>query len=200
MGIQHSLAIKIANAVLFQIGWFFCVLGSSLVAYAATVLCLVAHFILLKNYSDRFPWVLEILWIWAILLIGIVTESIFFSSGILVYEYQSVDSSFIVLPPAWLLCLWLLFATALRLSLAFMLQKMTLAIALGGALTPFSYWSGALLNSQVDLVIPAISSLLYIALAWAIVFLILFYLLRLFGFLEREIRGSKISQSALEQL
>lgn len=138
---------------------------------------------------------LEILWIWAILLIGIVTESVFFSSGILVYEYQSVDSSFIVLPPAWLLCLWLLFATALRLSLAFMLQKMMLAIALGGAFTPFSYWSGAFLNSQVDLAIPAVNSLLYIALAWAIVFLILFYLLRLFGFLEREIRSSKLVSS-----
>ncbi|NRB55717.1 MAG: DUF2878 domain-containing protein [Salinicola sp.] len=117
------------NALLFQGGWFLCVLGGSLWAIAATPLILLVHWRWLARPGEWRWWL-------GLLLAGIVVDGTLVAAG-------GIEMGGAL--PIWLWALWLLFATTLHHCLAWLWRYRALAIACGALGGPLSYLSGAAL-------------------------------------------------------
>lgn len=153
-----SLPILAANAALFQLGWFACVLGGDGVALAALLLLLPAHAVL--TGTDWREWRLLLL----VALTGLATDSLLALAGIFTFERPSAG-----LIPLWLLCLWVLFATTLRHSLAWLRPRPGLAALFGAVAGPLSYLAGSEL-APVTLAQPLALTLSVLALVWGVLF------------------------------
>jgi len=122
------------NALVFNISWLVCVLGGSLVALPAAVLVIAIH---LRFFSGNRS---EILLIMLVLLLGVVVDSFFIRSGLLV----APDGS--LWPPLWLVCLWGLFATTLNHSLKWFQSYLGIAVVVGGIAGSTTYFAGTRLT------------------------------------------------------
>jgi hypothetical protein len=157
---------NIANALLFQLGWFACVLGGDFVAFTATLLVLVLHKLFFVN--SRAEWYLIVI----AGFIGLIVDNLIAMQGILVFESPSLFNI-----PVWLACIWVLFATTLNHSLAWLKNRYLAASALGAISAPMSYLAGSKLTA-VTLAEPAMTSLMIIGACWAIMLPIFFFLLK----------------------
>lgn len=148
------------NAVLFQLGWFACVLERGIIAVALTLLILFAHGWLQK--PSRGEWRA----IGLIAGIGTVQDVILMQLDVMRFDTHPW-------PPLWLVCLWLLFATTLNHSLRWLSQRWLLAAALGAIAGPLSYLAGERLGalSLNHAMLPLL------AFAWALGLPLFYYLL-----------------------
>ena len=147
---------KLINAALFQLGWFACVLGGDVIAFVVTVAILCIHELFIVN--KRYEWSL----IAIIAVTGFIIDNALSLFG--VFSFQSPSLLYI---PLWLMCLWVLFATTLSHSLAWLKDRLWLAALLGGVSGPMSYLAGSKL-ADVALSSPPLFSLVTISLCWAI--------------------------------
>jgi hypothetical protein len=154
------------NGLLFQLGWFACVLGGDSWALIATTIIFVVHqvFFVTKNS--------EWLGISAIVFIGFIVDNML--AYFQVFQFQSATLFNI---PIWLLCIWALFAATLVHSLSWLRQNLLLSIVLAAFAGPASYLAGSKLASVI-LLDPLWISLLPIAICWSILMPLL---LRLMG-------------------
>lgn len=121
---------QLANALLFQLGWFTCVLaGDSLWLLLGGVI-LLAHFRWIGRWTDEGPMIV------GITLVGVALDSFLHWLG--VFQFQQVS----LLIPLWLMLLWALLATTLRHCLAWSARPWWLAVLLGGLGGPLSYYAG----------------------------------------------------------
>lgn len=152
----------IINFLLFQLGWFACVLGG---AYDQTLLaCLVATLIIAYHLYRAADAMQELRLLIFALIIGLVFESIITAQGFARYYH---GQHFDVIAPVWMILMWPLFATTLNLSMRWLKTLAPLLIALIGALlVPLAYYAGNRLGAVVydDLVV----SMSLIAIAWAL--------------------------------
>ena len=92
---------RLLNALIFQLGWFACVLGGDLLAVSVTATILFVHgqfFVLARR-----EWLLIV----GVALVGIFLDGVWVFSGVLDFpQAQSII-------PIWLVCLWVIFATSL---------------------------------------------------------------------------------------
>lgn len=158
-----SLAAKLANAILFQLGWFACLLYGESLAIAITLLLLAIHQWLMR------PRMGEWLLITIVGSAGLVCDSLLTVFG--VFTFQASGIGFI---PTWLLCLWLLFATLLRHSLNWLQSRPLLAALLASVAGPSSYLAGAQI-AGVGLADPLYLTLPLLALYWALLMPALFW-------------------------
>lgn len=155
---------RMVNFVLFQAGWFACVLGGAYglagtpVAVAAA---LIAVHILLFSANRR----REVSLVLMVALIGFCMDSANLACGVFALRDEP---RFPYLCPPWLTALWGLFATTLRGSLGWLAGRYGLAALLGAAGGPLSYWGGAELGA-VTLPAAEARSLVALAAGWAIV-------------------------------
>jgi hypothetical protein len=145
----------LANAGLFQLGWFACVFGAQrpwllLVAVA----CLLAH--LLWIDPTRSEWRLISL----TMLAGWLLDSTLLNLGL--FDFAGAAT----VAPLWLALLWALFATTLRHCLAWTAQPWWRASLLGALGGPLSYLAGAEL-AGVGMPLGLWPSLLVLGLIWA---------------------------------
>lgn len=132
---------KFANFMLFQIGWFACVLGGAYQlpwAGTAVALAIVAWHL----YTARQPRV-ELGLIAAAAAIGLVFDSALVAAGWLAYPSGLLHPS---LAPHWIIAMWMLFATTLNSSLGWLQRVPWLAVPLGAAAGPLAYLGGAALG------------------------------------------------------
>jgi len=128
------------NAGLFQLGWFCCVLGGSIVALLATPLILAVHF---RVIVPRYQRLRELRWLAGFLALGMVVDgSLALAGGYGSTEVPSEWQAWLPLP-VWLWCLWPLFASTLHHALAWLWRHPWLAAACGAISAPLSYYSGA---------------------------------------------------------
>ena len=155
------------NALLFQTGWFACVLGGDAIALLSLVLiCFIhARFFVAK----RSEWILITL----VLLCGICVDNILAWQGI----FSFGDHLNVLLIPLWLACLWALFATTLLHSLSWLNNRLLLASAFGALLAPLSYLGGGKL-AGVQLMEPTLLSLIVIGFCWALLMPLFFIVAR----------------------
>ncbi|MES2822999.1 MAG: DUF2878 domain-containing protein [Pseudomonadota bacterium] len=158
--------VKIFNAIGFQVGWFVCVTTSNLLSLTFTTIFLAIHLLLIRFYSKEFFLKKEIYWLLIILTIGFLVEMLLFSLGILYEEIQTPYLTYFITSPLWIICLWVLFATALRISLAFLFNRPLLAYLATALMAPWSYFAGSHLNEQVDINKPILLSLAIISMVW----------------------------------
>ncbi len=155
--------LRISNFLLFQAGWFACVLLGDAWAVATTLTIVLVHCLWVVRFSE-ISVSRELSWILCVLFCGLLLESLYFGAGILVRQ----DG--ITFPPIWLLCIWVLFATVIRFSLAWLRARLLLAAICAAISGPSSYYAGALMNVKVDIGQPIVFSLVFIGIIWLLVF------------------------------
>lgn len=178
----------ILNIVLFQAGWFACLLLSGIYPVLITAIILCAHYTIVVPKTQRFP---ETVLLFKALVIGFLLEVFYLYFGILVKV--GGESPLSLLPPVWLLLIWVLFATTFRHGLLWLKHKPWLSALFAAVAAPISYYSGAALNTAMDLGESTGVSLLVIAISWALVFPLLMLLI---GSTKLEVETSKASNDS----
>ena len=152
----------ITNLLLFQLGWFACVLGGAydhvLVGSMIALAVIAYHFYRATDAAQ------ELRLLILALIIGLVFESIVSSQGLARYNH---GQAFDLIAPLWIILMWPLFATTLNLSMRWLKGLSPLLIALIGALfAPLAYYAGNRLGAvEYD---NFTLSMGIIAIAWAI--------------------------------
>jgi hypothetical protein len=151
----------IRNFLLFQTGWFACVLGGAyqlpLLGSAIAVFIIALHLWLASDAMAE----LKLLLI--SLIIGLLFESL-----MVMLKLAHYDSGILLtgMAPYWMILMWPLFATTLNVSMSWMKRLAPLLVGLLGAvLAPFAYFAGAGMQAVVFDDMPL--SLIMIALGWA---------------------------------
>jgi hypothetical protein len=130
-----KLCFIIANVLLFQIGWFVCILGGDVWALVFTGAALAGHFWFSPcRRNDLVALILAV-------GIGLIHDSLLMA---LVY-IKFVETTH--LPPLWLVCIWGLFGISMLHSLNWLYQRFWLAAGLGIIAGPLSYLAGVSLST-----------------------------------------------------
>lgn len=146
----------VLNGLLFQLGWFACVLGGDGLALLSTALILAVHqkFLL----TNRREW----------LVIATVTAAGFGVDNSLAYfDVFQFQTARLINIPIWLLCIWTLFASTLLHSMAWLRHRLLWSIVLAAVAAPASYLAGSKM-APVVLLEPVFLSLWPIAVCWAV--------------------------------
>lgn len=175
-----GISIHIYNIVLFNIGWFCCVLMGNTIGLLSTAVISWLH-IQFVSGEQR-----ELSFMALVVMIGVVCDSLMFSTGILVAPSDAITSW---LPPFWMILLWWLFATTINHSLGWLQDRLLLACILGAVAGPLTYYGGAKL-SNITIGQPLWLSLTVLSIAWAIVMPLLLVLAKNYGL--REETGLKL--------
>ena len=158
---------KLINYLLFQAGWFVCVLGAAAghpwaAAVAGFILVLV-HLALVRNRGQ------EGLLLLLSLLLGICVDAFHIHTGVLSFPIGSIHPA---LPPLWILALWLQFAMTLHYSLGWLTGRYILGAFLGGVSGALAYWAGVRFGAAL-FTADLFRCLLQIGLSWAVVMVLL---------------------------
>ena len=145
------------NYLLFQLGWFVCVLGGNKIALAATAVILAVHLLWVGS------WAMEQQLLAVTFFLGCALDS--FLGNLAIVQFHQNDESRIL--PLWLACLWLIFATTLRHSLDWSRTHRLYGAVLGFVGGPLSYYAGSQLN-EITLAQPLWQTWLLLAVIWAI--------------------------------
>ena len=153
--------IMITNIVLFQLGWFACVLSSAAQRpwVGATIALSIVGFHLFRAHKRE----AEIKLVLIALGIGTVWDSILVSQTWIQYDSGLFFSN---LAPYWIILMWGLFATILNVSLRWLRERWMMAALFGAIGGPLAYYGGHRLgalrfgNEHV--------ALLALAVGWAI--------------------------------
>jgi hypothetical protein len=132
----------ITNIVLYQCAWFASVLGAANqqpwlgLAVAAVVLAL--HLMLAKDPLTEAKLIVFVA------LIGFTFDQMLLSSQLIDYQAHGWSESYI---PAWIVALWLTFATLLNVSLGWMRERLVIAALFGLIGGPLAYYSAQSLGA-----------------------------------------------------
>lgn len=156
--IQHSLTRNALNFILFQVGWFVCVMFPGLLA-ATTALGIVGLHLLLVSQRPA----IEFRFILVGTVLGSLLDGLWFRLGIL-FE----PGFHTAWTPVWLVGIWAMFMTTLAHSLAWMGKTRWLPFLFAPVAGPFAYWSATRLGS---ITFPeTVPSLIALAVGWLVLF------------------------------
>lgn len=152
---------KLINFVLFQTGWFACVLSSAAGRPwlgALTALAILAWHIVRAQRPSQ-----EVFLILIAMLVGTLWDSVLVWQSWLQYPAGNLLPN---MAPYWIVVMWALFASTLNLSLRWLKQHLLLAIVLGAVAGPLAYYAGARLGA-VDFVHP-LNAIVALSIGWAV--------------------------------
>lgn len=155
------MKMTLINFVLFQIGWFACVLGS---AYSypwlgtSIAILIISYHVLLSKFPAREIWLI----IFAI-LIGGIWDSLLVWMQLISYNNGMWSQN---LAPHWIIALWALFATTLNVSLRWMKGKWLIAVIAGAIAGPLAYYAGHRLGAVYFS--DTSTALIYLGVGWAV--------------------------------
>jgi len=151
----------IVNFIAFQLGWFACVLGAAHgMPWAGTGVALaIVAWHLARADEPR----LELVLVLIAAGIGAVWDS-----GLAALGWIRYPSGVLIegTAPHWIVALWMLFATTLNVSLAWLKRSVPLAVAFGALGGPLAYFGGAKLGA-LELAEQG-AALAALALGWAV--------------------------------
>ncbi|WP_339540032.1 DUF2878 domain-containing protein [Pseudomonas sp. RA_5y_Pfl1_P24] len=150
----------LANAVLFQCGWFACVLGGDSLWLLVGLAALGIHLLWISSWAQDGRLIL------GVTLLGTLVDTSLRTVGF--FQFSEPGP----LIPLWLVMLWALLATTLRHCLAWSTQPRWLAALLGAVGGPMSYFAGSQL-AGVSFGYALWPSLVGLALLWALLFTLL---------------------------
>lgn len=131
----------LANIVLFQLGWFACVLGAANGLAWAGSMAAVAIAALHLAFTQRPRVELQLLSI--TLALGFAWDSAVAATGLITFTGGLLN----LFAPHWMAALWLVFATTLNVSLRWLRGRDLLAALLGLVGGPLAYYAGAQLGA-----------------------------------------------------
>jgi hypothetical protein len=154
--INKALAFTITNALLFQVGWFVCILCGSFWGGLFTLAAIIVHlFISRQRLNDIVAVVIA-------LAIGLIHDSLLLQGGFIKF----IESGY--LPPLWLVCLWVLLGITLNHSLVWIYSRPLWSALLGAIAAPLSYLAGVELSSA-EWSSPLLEVLPIIAVLWLVI-------------------------------
>jgi len=163
--------VAIINFILFQIGWFACVIGAAAGlpwAGTAVALAVIALNLAMARQPRR-----EFFLVIAAGLTGVVFDTALFQAGLVTFSHGLLVNG---LAPMWMVALWMLFATTLNVSLGWLKRNLWLAAVFGAIGGPLAYLAGARLGA---LVMPNfLPAILWLGAGWAIITPLLLILAR----------------------
>lgn len=151
----------ILNALLFQVGWFCCVLsGANSMPWFGTsaALLIVAWHLANAARPSR-----ELTLILIAGTLGAVWDSLLVYAGLLQYPSGTLVAG---TAPHWIVAMWLLFATTINVSLRWFKTRLTLAALTGALAGPAAYFAGYKLGGVQIPDIPL--ALTVLALGWSV--------------------------------
>lgn len=151
---------RIVNFLLFQLGWFACVLGAAAMqpwAGVALALAIVGFHLLRTPHRQT-----EAALILVATLTGTLWDSLLVAYGWLHYPSGMIGPA---LAPVWIIALWALFATTLNVSLRWLRPRPVLAALCGAIGGPLAFYAGLRLGAVEIPDLPATLALL--AAGWA---------------------------------
>ena len=154
---------RLLNFAMFYLGWFACVMGAGR-GQLWLGPSVVAAVVLLHLYMASRP-VQEAKLILTIGVFGFAVDTLQASAGLYAFSGTSPAPW---LCPLWMMALWMVFATTLNASMAWLAGRYRLAAAFGALCGPVSYVAGARLGA-IELPVHASASLVGIAIVWACV-------------------------------
>lgn len=146
---------RLLNAVLFQVGWWTCILGGQGPGLALALGMVGVHLVLLGNVG-------ETRLLFTVALLGSLIDTSLMHLGVLNFPHW--EAAWI---PPWLMLLWLLFATTLRHALDWLAPHPWLAAGLGAIGGASSYWAGGSLG-EAQLPLGPAWTLLIFGVLWAL--------------------------------
>jgi len=149
------------NIVAFQVGWFACVLGAAygLPATGSSIALAIVAWHVLRAAAPR----AELALVLIAGAIGAAFDSVLAVAGWVTYA----DGSFVPgAAPYWIIALWMVFATTLNRSLAWLRGRPALAALFGACGGPLAYLGGAKLGA-LALTEPA-AALIALAIGWGV--------------------------------
>jgi hypothetical protein len=153
---------RLLNFSMFYLGWFACVLGAARehlwLGPVVVSAILLTHLAMTSNRQREARLVL------LTGLFGFMVDTLQASVGLYAFTHTSA------LPwlcPPWMVALWIVFATTLNSSMAWLTGRYGLAAALGALCGPLSYAAGARLGA-IALSANTLVSLVGIAFVWAL--------------------------------
>jgi hypothetical protein len=154
---------QLINALLFQIGWFACVLGGNSFWLLIAVGVLAIHLLWISS------WQAEGLLLICVALIGTTVDSLLLNCGVFGFDAGGP------LIPLWLVVLWAVLATTLNHCLDWTAKPWWRASVLGAIGGPMSYYAGSKM-AGVHLPLGLWPSMLLLGVVWAGLFALLQWL------------------------
>jgi hypothetical protein len=155
---------NITNFVLFQLGWFACVLGGAqgwaLWGALFSLLIVMRHLQCAQDMRKE---------TYLLLLAGgiaLIWESGLVHTGMLIYPDPVIELGGIAIAPYWILTLWLVFATTFNVSMRWLKRRLWLAAPFGAIGGPLAFLAGEKLGAVV--ISDPNTTLLVLAIGWAI--------------------------------
>jgi hypothetical protein len=148
---------NLANAALFQCGWFACVLGGDGPWLLIGVAVLAVHLLWISSWAKDGALMI------GVTVAGTLLDTLLRALG--VFQFSEPGP----LIPFWLMLLWALLATTLRHCLAWSARPWWRAAVLGAVGGPLSYYAGSQL-AGVEFGFDVAPTLIGLALLWAVVF------------------------------
>jgi len=151
----------LANFLAFQIGWFTCVLGGAhgLPWVGTGIALVIVAWHLTRAASPQ----QELLLVLSAAAIGALFDSLLVWLGWLTYSSGTLIAD---TAPHWMVALWMLFATTLNQSLAWLKRRVFVAVLFGAIGGPLAYLGGAKLGA-LNFAAPT-AGLLALAIGWAL--------------------------------
>lgn len=155
---QRSIII---NFILFQIGWFSCVIGAATqmpwVGVVVVLSIVIWHLIHAKQPKRELSLLL------IVLIIGGIFDQIMLNHQLISYQSHGWSNAFV---PVWILALWAAFVTILNVSLRWMRGRWLIAMLFGAIGGPLAYIGAAKLGAVTLNMLPA--SYIALSIGWAI--------------------------------
>lgn len=153
----------LANGALFQAAWFGCVLGGANDAnfWGVPALALLGWQSIRGIYTR-----LDAAWMAAALAMGLILDTLWIKTGILVYDGWAWA-------PVWILVLWCALGLTMNHSMRFFAERPLMGAVLAGGSAPFSYLGGERLGAVM---VPDPVQLVWVSLTWGLVFWLAFTL------------------------
>ena len=162
MTVGLSVNARLLNYLLYEAGWFACILGAAwghaALGTALGVLPVAAHLVLVRRRGDALALVL---WTAAI---GLVIDTTQIALGTLRFQAGSVAAW---LPPPWLVLIWAQFAITFHFGLAWLKGRPGQAALFGAIGGPLAFLAGRRLG-VVELHPDLWPSLLSLAVTWSV--------------------------------
>ncbi len=133
---------KLVNFVLFQLGWFACILGAAHGYVTAAVLfCAAVATFHVWQSTDRIQ---ESTLLLKIGVLGIAADTLLLHTGSLIFESKGLLPG---LSPIWMWSLWVILGCTLNESMSWLKGRFVLASILGAITGPLSYLAGVKLGA-----------------------------------------------------
>ena len=162
--------VRILNFVLYQVGWFACVLGAAFArpwfGIAIALILVAAHIWLATDRLSQ----LKILS--AAIGIGLIVDSVLLALGVYSFPHGILVAW---LPPLWMSVLWMQFATTFRYCLHWLSGHYAVCALLGLIGAPLAFLGGERIGA-VSFNAPRTENLLILAVLWCVAIPVLIYI------------------------